>query len=71
MPPVDQSCKSCAFLMGSESSETQYRCGHDYYSKPPSTRHPEKMTAYKQVNLTHRCVNWQQHSPSILRDKFL
>ena len=64
-------CQTCAFLMESESSKTGFRCGHDYFTKPPRMRVAVKMNHYKAVNLSYQCSKWQQHSPSVLRDKFL
>ena len=66
---VDRICQTCAFLVLSESSETLLFCGERYYSQPPKQRVAEKMTNYKSVKPYHSCSKWQQHSPSILRDR--
>ena len=56
--------------MMSDSSQTNYRCGYKYFRNPPATRKAQRMSAYRQVELTHQCPKWAPHSPSILRDKF-
>ena len=63
-------CQTCSFVMASESSETQFRCGFDYFKQAPAQRHAQKMSNYKSVRPYDSCVHWTQHSPSILRDKF-
>ncbi len=70
MGELEKYCQNCALLTMSDSSPTQMRCGAKYYAKPPSHRVAEKMSSYKVVQPTHSCVKWQQHSPSVLRDKF-
>lgn len=70
MTAFDRNCQTCAFVMVSESSETQLRCGETYYSQPPSQRVAEKMNRYKPVKSDHSCSKWQAHSPSILLDRF-
>lgn len=65
------SCQTCAFLMESESSKSGFRCGHEYFILPPRKRVAVNMRIYKTIVLDNVCSKWQQHSPSVLRDKFL
>lgn len=65
---MEKTCNTCAFLMLSESAEKGVRCGFKYYSVPPAQRRGQAMSNFKEVDPTHRCHDWRQHSPSILRD---
>ena len=64
-------CQTCAFLLASESSETQFRCGVDYYRQPPALRHAQKMSNYRPVQPSDGCDQWQEHAPSVLSEKFI
>ena len=64
------SCQTCTFLLASESSETQFRCGIEYFSQPPSIRQAQKMRNYRPVQPSDSCGQWQKHAPSVLSDKF-
>jgi hypothetical protein len=61
--------QTCAFLMPSDSSPTQIRCGFNYYRQSPSQRVVLNHKHYRPVEPLHSCDQWQQHSTSILRDK--
>jgi hypothetical protein len=63
-------CQTCAFLLASESSETQFRCGIEYFSQPPSMRQAQKMNNYRPVQPSDSCGQWQKHAPSVLSEKF-
>ena len=73
MDNIDQkrACINCSFLMISESSETNYRCGFDYFKLPPFKRKVIRITMYKPVEPDYRCSKYKPHSPFILRDKGL
>jgi hypothetical protein len=64
-------CQTCTFLLVSESSETQFRCGIDYFSQPPPMRQAQKMSNYRPVHLSDSCGQWQEHAPSVLSEKFI
>lgn len=64
-------CQTCAFLMASESSETQFRCGVDYYRQPAAQRHAQKMISYRPVQPSDSCDQWKEHAPSVLSEKFI
>jgi hypothetical protein len=57
--------------MASESSETQFRCGFDYFKQPPAQRHAQKMSNYKPVQPSDGCDQWQEHASSVLAEKFI
>ena len=63
-------CQTCAFLMLSESSPTQMRCGLNYYHQSPSQRVVLKHNNYRPVESLHSCETWQRHSSSVLSDEF-
>jgi hypothetical protein len=41
--PVKKSCASCAFVMPTDSSTTELRCGYFYYKQPAVTRKQDRM----------------------------
>ena len=49
--PVKKSCASCAFVMPTDSSTTELRCGYFYYKQPAVTRKQDKMD--KEITLCY------------------
>jgi hypothetical protein len=66
---MERNCNTCAFLMLSESAEKGVRCGFKYYSLPTTQRRGLNFRNLKEVDLRNRCYDWQEHSPSILRER--
>ena len=73
MPPMTleriavQSCKSCAHVLNSDSSETQLRCGLGYYIQPPLTRKQGRMDSYPVVEAHERCGRWCESLKGVLK----
>lgn len=63
---VKKSCASCAFVMPTDSSTTEFRCGYSYYKQPAVTRKQERMDTYPEVALDASCGHWSDHVQSIL-----
>ena len=49
--PVKKSCASCAFVMPTDSSTTELRCGYFYYKQPAVTRKQDRMD--KEITLCY------------------
>lgn len=58
--------KSCAFVMLTDSSTTEFRCGYSYYKQPAVTRKQERMDTYAEVAHDANCRHWSDHVQSIL-----
>ena len=64
--PVKKSCVSCAFVMPTDSSTTEFRYGYSYYKQPAVTRKQERMDTYPEVAHDANCGHWSDHVQSIL-----
>lgn len=63
-------CQNCSNLMVSETSDTQFRCGYEYFKQPPVNRQAKKMSAYPEVKPSDSCERWVNNIQSALREKF-
>jgi len=54
-----KSCKSCGYVLLSDSSQTQYRCGVHYYQQAPLVRKQKRMDFYPEVISAHLCAIWK------------
>jgi hypothetical protein len=65
--PVKKNCASCAFVMPTDSSTTELRCGYSYYKQPAVTRKQERMDTYPEVAHDASCGHWTDHFLTILQ----
>jgi hypothetical protein len=56
--PQSPQCKTCVFLMPSESSKTGLRCGFDYFKSSVLARKFKLMTHYPEVKELMACEKW-------------
>lgn len=70
MNHVTPTCQTCAYLMLSESSPTQLRCGMNYFRQPPSQRVVLNHNHYRPVDSLDSCEQWKRHSPAVLHGEF-
>ena len=59
-------CSNCAFVMPTDSSTTEFRCGYSYYKQPAVTRKQERMDTYPEVAHDAKCEHWSDHVQTIL-----
>lgn len=64
-------CQSCAHLMVSDTSETQFRCGLVAQPATPIQRQATKSAPHRVVQPTDHCAHWQKHSTRVLSEKFI
>ena len=64
--PVKKNCASCAFVMQTDSSTTELRCGYSYYKQPTVTRKQERMDTYPEVTQYASCGHWTVVFPQFL-----
>jgi hypothetical protein len=64
---VKKNCVSCAFVMPTDSSTTELRCGYWYYKQPAVTRKQERMDTYPEVAQDASCGHWTDHFLTILQ----
>jgi hypothetical protein len=57
LPPTPL-CRTCQFLMPSESSKTGLRCGFDYFKASQIARKFKLMTHYPEVKPDNACEKW-------------
>ena len=65
--PVTKSCASCAFVILTDSSTTELRCGYSYYKQPAVTRKQERMDTYTEVAHDASCGHRTDHFLTILQ----
>lgn len=65
-PVAKKSCSNCAFVMPTDSSSTEFRCGYSYYKQPAVARKQERMDTYPEVAHDANCGHWSDHVQSIL-----
>ncbi len=56
--PQSPQCKTCTFLMPSQSSKTGLRCGFDYFKASEIARKFKLMTHYPEVKEMNACEKW-------------
>jgi hypothetical protein len=56
--PQSPQCKTCQFLMPSQSSKTGLRCGFDYFKASEMARKFKLMTHYPEVKEMNACEKW-------------
>jgi hypothetical protein len=52
-------CKTCFYLMPSESSRTGLRCGHQYFNSPVLMRKFLQMKHFDEVKPMNACESWK------------
>jgi len=53
-----QVCKNCQYVIQSDSAESGWRCGWEYFQIPPLERKAKRMTEYGEVEATDHCDKW-------------
>jgi hypothetical protein len=53
-----QNCKSCRFVLLSDSSHSGLRCGWEYFQKPPTQRKAERMSHFAELEPISWCGKW-------------
>ena len=59
-------CRTCAYVMPSESSNTGLRCGRQYFLASPILRKFQRMDNYPVVEADERCSQWRDRLKGVL-----
>ncbi|WP_158235656.1 hypothetical protein [Limnohabitans sp. G3-2] len=68
MNSAHHTCQTCAFLMLSDASDTQFKCGFEPHGRSVQVRH---VALYRPVQPSDSCRQWQESGSSALSEKFI
>jgi hypothetical protein len=68
MNNANHTCQTCAFLMLSDASETQFKCGFEPHGRSVQMFN---VARYHPVQLGDSCRQWQESGTSALSEKFI
>lgn len=60
---MNPSCKSCANVMESETSNTGLRCGWPYYKLSPKARKMPRLDVFEPVEAAASCAHYREPGP--------
>lgn len=63
---MGMNCQNCTYCLKTESP-VMFRCGFEYFQKPPSERRPERLDHYPQVDALGTCAKWADEVNPLLR----